>query len=73
MVRNDVLCEIEPELGHTVQYHPFFRNGALQDIIKSRNAVGAYHDKAVAQIVEFADFTGFKRFVFFHCFSPLKM
>ena len=70
MIRHDVFREIEPELGHAVQHAAFFRDRAFQDVVKSRNAVCADHDEAVAQIIQFTNFAGFKWFVFFHWYSP---
>ena len=68
MIRNDILGKIKPEFGHFVQDGAFFRYRIFLNHVKRGNAVGADHHKAVAQVVQFPDFAGFKGLVFFHVF-----
>ena len=66
VVRNDVLCEIEPEFRHAVQNDALLRDRVFQNVVESGNAVSAGHNEAVAQIIEFTYLAGFEWFVFFH-------
>ena len=61
MVRNNVFCQIEPELGHLSQNSSFFCNDVIKNHIKTADAVRSNHDKAVAIIINLAYFTFFDR------------
>ena len=43
----------------------------FQDVVESGNAIGSHHDKAVTNVVDFADFTRLKGFIFLHDTSSL--
>ena len=70
MIGNDIFRKIEPEAGHLCQDGTFLGNLILEDMVKSRDAVRGYHDDAIANIIYFADFARFKRFIFFHAAPP---
>ena len=66
MIRNDVSGVIKPESGHAVQNCALFRNICSQNLIKCRNTIGADHNQAVSQIIQFTNFTFLIWFIFFH-------
>lgn len=71
MVRNDIFGEFKPEFGKAGQDGPFIGDGVFQDVVESGNAIGSHHDKAVTNVVDFADFTRLKGFIFLHDTSSL--
>ena len=68
MVRNNVFCQIEPELGHLSQNSSFFRNDVIKNHIKTADAVRSNHNQAVTVII---DFTYFSFFDWFHLNTSL--
>ena len=71
MVRNNIFGELKPEFGKAGQDGPFIGDGVFQDVVESGNAIGSHHDKAVTNVVDFADFTRLKGFIFLHDTSSL--
>ena len=66
MVRNDILCHVEPELGHLCQNSTFLGHFVVQDHIKTADTVCCYHDQAVTVIINLTYFSFFNRFHFLH-------
>ena len=55
VVGQNILRQIEPELGHLGQHLALVHHGVVQDHIKAADAVGGDHDEAVTIVVNFAD------------------
>ena len=59
MIRKDILGQVKPEFGHLRQNGTLFCYYIVQNNIEAADAVGCYHDQAVAVIINLAYLTLF--------------
>ncbi len=64
MVWNNILGQIEPELGHLGQNGALLFDGVLEDHIKATDAVGCHHNQAVTVVVNLTNFAFLDRLHF---------
>ena len=64
VVRDNVLGQIEPELGHLSQNGALLLDGVLEDDIKAADAVGCYHNQAVSVVVNLTNLAFLNRLHF---------
>ena len=62
VVRDDILCQVEPELGHLGQYRTLLGHLIVEDHIEAADAVSGNHDQAVAVVIDLTYFTFFDWF-----------
>ena len=62
VIGNNILRHIEPEFRHLCEHSSFFGNFVVQNHVETADAVGSYHDQAVAVVVNLTYFTFFDRF-----------
>ena len=71
VVRDNVFCQVKPELGHLCQYSlPLFVTSLCKDNIKATDTVRCNHDQAVSIVIDFTDFSFFNRFSSPAFFAP---
>ena len=70
VVRQNILCHIEPEFGHLSQHCALLCHFIMKNHIEAADTVCRYHNQAVAVVVNLTYLTFFDRFHFLHILAP---
>ncbi len=69
IVRDHILGEIEPELGHLCQDLALVGDLVVKNHVKSRNSVCCYHQQVLAEIVDLTNLAFLYRLKFGHWYT----